>query len=77
MGKIFFSCGHEDKYRPIAGWPLTTKDYDTFDDGGLRKCITYSNVCLDCYIKFIGTYPKCVIFNEEEQNEWFNSEDDL
>lgn len=76
MGKVIFSCGHEDKYRPIAGWPLTTKDYDTFE-GDLEKSITYRHVCLDCYLKYIGTYPECVVFDEAEENEWFSSEDDL
>jgi hypothetical protein len=75
QGKVIFSCGHEDKYRPTSGWRVMTKDYDTFDDGSFGKCITYSNLCLDCYIKCIGTYPEQVIFDSWEEDEWLNSEE--
>jgi len=77
QGKVYLSCGHEDTYRPISGWPLTVKDYDTFSDGSYGKCITNSNVCLDCYIKYIGTYPENVILEPwEEQDYLFEDQED-
>jgi hypothetical protein len=76
IGKIFLSCGHEDFYRPISGWPLKIKDYDTFDDGQYGKCITYHTLCKDCYVDYIEKFPETVIFDPWEEEEWFNEGDD-
>lgn len=71
-GKIILTCGHEDKVRP-NGFPLTTKDYDMYEDGGYGKVITYSHVCLKCYIEHLELYPWSVIFDPWEKEEWFKN----
>lgn len=71
MGKIYHSCGHEDFHRPVSGWPLVTKDYDTLSDGTYGKVITNSTVCIYCYLGYVKKYPETVVFDDWEKEEWF------
>ena len=71
MGKVFFSCGHEDKIRPVSGWPLVTYGYDTFSDGSYDKVINHRTVCHSCYLHAVQDYPEFIIFDDWEEDEWF------
>lgn len=68
LGKIFLSCGHEDKWRPVSGWPLYYKD---FSERG-NDCIGYSTYCLECYLEYLGAYPEQVFMSWDEAEEWLN-----
>ena len=77
QGKIYQSCGHEDYIRPVAGWPLKVKGEDCDAVDGLFPCIHYYHYCLKCYIEALEQYPELIIFNEWEQQEYFDEWDNL
>lgn len=66
---VFLSCGHQDKLRPVRGWPLTLKsegcDYD-----GFHKQVEYSTVCLECYINTLKEIPELIMFDSWEEDEY-------
>ena len=68
LGKIILSCGHEDKWRPVSGWPIYHKDFTTQGS----DCINFSTFCLDCYIEFILDGPDKVFMSWDEAEEWLS-----
>lgn len=70
---VFHSCGHEDRYRPVSGWPLAVKA-ETCTVDGFTKCVEYSTVCRDCYIKWVTKYPEDIIFDPWEVDEYFEED---
>lgn len=59
---VILSCGHEDEYRPIDGWPLQLKDQNR--EG--KPSVSYVNYCRECFIKMINDYPTDIMFEEFE-----------
>ena len=69
---VFHSCGHEDKYRPISGWPITLKGETCDSVDGYVKCVEYMTVCHTCYLKYVTYYPDDILFNDWEHEQYFN-----
>jgi hypothetical protein len=65
-GKIHLSCGHEDKWRRVTGWPVYYKD---FSERG-NPCIGYATMCFECYISFLQHDPSNIFMSWNEAESW-------
>jgi len=72
MGKIFHSCGHEDKYRPISGWPIILKGESCCAIEGFVKSVEHMSLCHPCYLQYVKDYPEDIIFSYREEEEYLN-----
>lgn len=73
MGKVFHSCGHEDRYKPISGWPISMKEIVTDYYTGETRGVSHLTLCHDCYIKYIKNYPEEVLMTPLEEWEYLSN----
>lgn len=71
MGKVFHSCGHEDAYRPVSGWPLRVKTESICMEQGVVPAVEHSTVCRACYLDWVKYRPDQMIFEGWEEGEYF------
>lgn len=68
MGKVFHSCGHEDTYRPVSGWPISLKEMAVDHFSGESRAVSHLTLCHSCYVEYITKYHDLVLLSPYE--EW-------
>lgn len=67
---VYFSCGHQDQFRPYSGWSFYHKS--STDDN--RPAIGFSCYCLNCYVRFITSFPNDIFFSWGEAEAWMDEQ---
>lgn len=71
---VVMTCGHEDKTRPISGWPVKVKATGV-NDYGVCPVVDHFVLCLDCYKKYLEDVPHLMMFHEWEEAAYLRGED--